>query len=83
MVIVYEQHDERYLGYAADTMTMSLTDLGYRVIDSVKAGGLWAAGDASRDEDALRKAMMAGENFVRMLRLKGEIEEHLKSIAQE
>ena len=77
VVTVFEQTDPYYMGSAAETMTRSLTDLGYRVIDTVQAGGLWAVGEAAADRDSLRKARMAGEKLVRMLQLREEVEAHL------
>ena len=74
VLVVFEQYDEKYMGYAAETMSSSLADLGYRVIDIVKAGGLWAAGEAAEDEKSLHRARMMGEKLVRVLRLREELE---------
>ncbi|MDD3718683.1 MAG: flavodoxin family protein [Actinomycetota bacterium] len=77
VVVVYEQNDETFMGSTADIMTRSLADLGYRVVHSVKAGGLWAAGEADRDRDSLLEARAAGEKLVRMMRLREEVEAYL------
>lgn len=78
VIVVYEQEDEAYMGAAADIMTRSLADLGYRVVRRVKAGGLWAAGEAGRDRDSLLEARAAGEKLVRMMRLKEEVKAFLE-----
>lgn len=74
VLVVFEQYDEEYMGYAVETMSRSLVDLGYRVVDTVKAGGLWAAGEAAEDEDSLRRARMMGEKLARVLRLREELQ---------
>ncbi len=76
VVVVFEQHDESCMGPAADIMTRTLNDLGYRVIDTVEASGLWSAGEAAEDREALRRARTAGEKLARMLRLRKETETH-------
>ena len=75
-IVVFEQSDEKYMGSAAENMNRSLTDLGYRVISTVAASGLWAEGEATEDSDSLRKARSSGEKLARMLRLRGEVEAH-------
>ncbi len=82
VIVAFEQNDESYTGSAADSMSRSLVDLGYRVIDTVKAGALWAAGEAAEDQDSLRMAREAGAKLAAMLRLRKELESHLAASKQ-
>jgi hypothetical protein len=79
VIAVFEQHEESYMGSTAITMTRSLTDLGYRVVDTIKAGGLWVEGEAAENQELLRSARKAGEKLVNILQLRKELEALLKS----
>ncbi len=70
VLTVGEQHEEQYLGFAAEAMSRSLVDLGYRVVAVVKACGLWAPGDAARDMTARSDAARAGERLVKIIKLR-------------
>lgn len=70
VVTVAEQNDEQYLGFAAEAMSRPLADLGYRVVATVKALGLWAAGEATQDPEARATAARAGERLARIIRLR-------------
>ncbi|SFQ98525.1 flavodoxin family protein [Desulfoscipio geothermicus] len=78
-IAVCEQHDEKYMGFTAEAMTKPLVDLGYRVVDTVKAIKLFKAGEALEDEKILEKSRIAGERLVKTLKLRKDIEIKLKS----
>lgn len=72
-IAVCEQHEEKYMGFTAEAMTKSLDDLGYRVIDTVKAVGFWSAGEVLSDEETMRRAERAGERLVRTFNLRKQV----------
>lgn len=74
-----EQHDEKYMGFTVEAMTKPLVDLGYRVVDTVKAIRLFEAGNVLKDEKVLNQAQRAGERLAKTLKLRKEIETKLKS----
>lgn len=79
LIAVAEQEDERYMGTTVEAMSMPLADLGFRVIDSVKACGLWSPGEASRDHEAMSKAAGAGEKLTRIIKLRKKLEAEARS----
>lgn len=79
VIAVCEQQDEKYMGYTAEAMTKPLVDLGFRVVDTVKAIKLFGKDDARQDESVLKQSQRAGEKLVRTLKLRKEIENKLKS----
>ena len=79
VIAVCEQQDEKYMGFTAEAMSKPLVDLGYRVVDTVKAIKLFKMGAALKDEEALHLSKRAGERLVRTLKLRKEIEFKLKS----
>jgi len=54
-------------------MEKALQALGYRVVDTVKVLGLFAKGDASRDQEALIKAEKAGIRIAKTLLLRQKV----------
>jgi multimeric flavodoxin WrbA len=82
VIAVCEQHSEADMGYTAETMAKSLEALGYRIIDTVKAFGLFKPGDALNDERILEQAARAGKKLAKTLRLRNEVERKWKSIYQ-
>lgn len=78
VIAVCEQQEEKYMGFTAEAMSKPLVDLGYRVVDTVKAIKLFKMGAASKDEEALKLSKRAGERLVRTLKLRKEIEAKLK-----
>lgn len=78
VIAVCEQQEEKYMGFTAEAMSKPLVDLGYRVVDTVKAIKLFKMGEALKDEEALKLAKRAGERLVRTLKLRKEIEAKLK-----
>lgn len=81
VIAVCEQHDEEDMGYTAETMEKTLEALGYRVVETVKALGLFGAGEALKDEKALEQAKRAGKKLVKTLKLRKELEAKIKSNA--
>ncbi len=77
-IAVCEQHEEKYMGFTIEAMTKSLTDLGYRVVDTVKAVGFWGAGEVLGDQKTMRRAERAGERLVRTFKLRKQIEGKLR-----
>jgi multimeric flavodoxin WrbA len=75
VIAVCEQHSEEDMGPTAEVMAKSLEALGYRVVDKVKAFGLFAQGAALKDERSLEKADRAGERLVKTLKLGNEVRE--------
>ncbi|TYB33142.1 MAG: flavodoxin family protein, partial [Flexistipes sinusarabici] len=71
---VAEQHSEKDMGVTPEVMKSSLESLGYRVVDVVKALGLFSAGEAAHNTNALQDAYTAGEKLLRTLRLRKKIE---------
>lgn len=82
VISVCEQYSEVDMGHTAEVMVKSLEALGYRVIDTVKALGLFKQGDALNDEIALEQAAEAGKKLAKTLMLRKEVERKLKSIYQ-
>jgi len=74
VVSVAEQHSEKDMGVAPEVMKGSLEALGYRVVDVVKALGLFSAGEAAHDKYALENAYNAGEKLLKTLRLRKKTE---------
>lgn len=54
--------------------------LGYRVVDTVKATGLFGVKEALRDENALAQARYAGKRLAKTVKLRKEVAEKLKSL---
>ncbi|HKM13542.1 MAG TPA: flavodoxin family protein [Candidatus Methanomethylophilaceae archaeon] len=79
VIAVCEQNNEEDMGYTADTMKRTLEALGYRVVDTVKALGLFKAGEASNNESEMEKARRSGEKLLKTLKLRKSLEEKLKS----
>lgn len=75
VIAVCEQHSEEDMGPTAEVMAKSLEALGYRVVDKVKALGLFAQGAALKDEKSLKKADRAGERLVKILKLRNKVRE--------
>jgi len=78
VISVAEQHSEKDMGVTPEVMKGSLESLGYRVVDVVKAIGLFSAGEAAHDTNALQDAYNAGEKLLRTLRLRKTIETLVK-----
>jgi multimeric flavodoxin WrbA len=82
VIAVCEQYSEVDMGYTAEAMIKPLEALGYRVIDTVKALGLFKQGDALKDERTLDQAAKAGKKLAKTLMLRKEVERKLNSIYQ-
>ncbi|MGE4273907.1 MAG: flavodoxin family protein [Desulfitobacterium sp.] len=73
VIAVCEQHSEEDMGYTAEAMVKPLEALGYRVIDIVKALGLFKKGEAIKDEKILDQTVKAGKRLAKTLKLRKEI----------
>lgn len=73
VIAVSEQSTEEDMGFTAEAMCRPLEALGYRVIGTVKALGLFEAGAALGDDEVLEQARRAGERLLKTLRLREQI----------
>jgi len=69
-VSVCEQQRPEDMGSTAEVMRKSLQSLGYRVVDEVKAYGLFGEGEAMADHDAMGRAFLAGTRLGKILNLR-------------
>ncbi|WP_347490267.1 flavodoxin family protein [Desulfoscipio sp. XC116] len=76
---VCEQHDEQYMGFTMEALTKPLVDLGYRVIDTVKAVGFLKPGEVSENAGILDKSVTAGKRLAKTIKLRKELETKLRS----
>jgi len=74
VIVVCEQHSESDMGFAAEGMAKPLEALGYRIIDTVKALGLFKQGEALKDEKILEQSAKAGKRLAKTLKLRKELE---------
>jgi multimeric flavodoxin WrbA len=68
-VAVCEQDNERDMGFTPEALGRSLTAVGYRVVDSVRAYRAFAKGDVARQAETLAMAGRAGEKLGETLKL--------------
>jgi len=80
VIAVCEQYSEEDMGYTAEGMAKPLEALGYRVIDTVKALGVFKKAEVLKDEKILEQAAKAGERLAKTLKLRKEVERKLKSV---
>ncbi|MGI6412408.1 MAG: flavodoxin family protein [Syntrophomonadaceae bacterium] len=80
VVAVCEQYSEADMGHTVEAMVKPLEALGYRVIDTIKAFGLYKPGEALNDAIILKQAAEAGKKLAKTLRLRKEVERKWKSI---
>ena len=73
VVAVCEQLKEEDMGYTAEAMEKSLEALGYRVVSTVKALNLFAAGKALENDKAMEEAKQAGEKLLKTLQLRDKL----------
>ncbi len=78
VIAVCEQQDEKDMGRASEVMALSLQALGYRVVDQVKALNLFRTGEALNDDDALKRAGVAGKKLVKTIKLRKYLEDRIK-----
>lgn len=74
VIAVCEQQREEDMGFAPEAMVRSLEALGYRVVETVKALNLFAAGEALKNNSVLQAAERAGEKLLKNIRLKEKID---------
>ncbi len=80
VMAVCEQHFEADMGCTIEAMTKPLEALGYRVIDTLQALGLFKKQAALNNEKILDQAAEAGKKLAKTLKLRKEIEKKLNSI---
>ena len=80
VIAVCEQYSEEEMGYTAEVMAKSLEALGYRVLDKVKAFGLFEKGEALKDKKLLEQTAKAGERLAKTLKLRRKVERKLESL---
>ena len=73
VVAVCEQEDPKDLGYTAVTMTKSMQEIGYRVVDELKIYNVYNKNELSLDTDQLIKLEKAGKKLVKTILLKDKI----------
>ncbi len=73
VVAVCEQQKEADMGYTSELMEKPLEALGYRVVSTVKALNLFAAGEASKCEKVMKEASQAGEKLLKTLQLREKL----------
>ncbi|MCF8012056.1 MAG: flavodoxin family protein [Clostridiales bacterium] len=78
VIAISEQHDEKDMGFTAEAMSKPLEALGYRIVDTVKTIGLFEAGKALEDEQALEHSSQAGKRLVKTIKLRKEVEAKIK-----
>jgi multimeric flavodoxin WrbA len=76
---VCEQYDEQYMGFTMEALTRPLVDLGYRVIDTVKAVGFFKPGEVSENAGVIEKSVTAGKRLAKTIKLRKELETKLRS----
>ncbi len=77
VVAVCEQLKEEDMGYTAELMAKPLEALGYRVVSTVKALNLFTAGEALKNEKAMKEVKQAGEKLLRTLQLRDKLKKQL------
>lgn len=79
IIAVCEQHNEEDMGVTPEAMSKPLEALGYRIVDTVKVLGLFKAGEALKDDQALEQAGKAGEKLVKTIKLRKKVKAQLKN----
>lgn len=77
VIAVCEQFSEEDMGFTAEAMTKPLIALGYRIIDTVKALGLFKKGEVLENQNILDQATKAGKKLANTLMLRKEVERKL------
>jgi len=80
VIAVCEQQDEKDMGFTPEAMSKPLEALGYRVVDTVKILRLFEAGEALKDNEALKHSRKAGERLVKTIKLRQEVENKIKEL---
>lgn len=79
VVAVCEQEDEKFMGYTAEALSRSLTDLGYKVVHQVRAVGFFHEGRVRESTEVMNEARRAGQKLLKTIRLRKELEEKVSS----
>lgn len=82
VIAVSEQEKEEDMGFTAEAMEKPLEALGYRVVSTVKALHLFKAGEASKNEKAMKAARQAGEKLLKTLQLKEKVKIRLSNLSE-
>lgn len=77
-IAICEQKDEKDMGITSQAMDLSITSLGYRIVDSVKILELFDINAANLSVNAKEKSRNAGLKLARTLLLKENILKHVK-----
>ncbi len=72
-IAICEQQNEKDMGSTSKVMDLSLTSLGYRIVDSVKILNLFDISAAKHSDDAKKRSRRAGSTLVKTLLLKENI----------
>lgn len=72
-IAICEQHDEKDMGSTSQAMDLSLTSLGYRIVDSVKILDLFDSDAADHSFNAKEKSKEAGIKLAKTLLLRENI----------
>jgi len=75
---VCEQERAEDTGYAAKTMSLTLSSLGYRVVDSAEILHLFGREEAAADNEAIDRAKRMGRRLARTMRLKRAIRQRIE-----
>ncbi len=77
VIAVSEQEKAEDMGFASEAMEKPLEALGYRVISTVKVLHVFGAGEALKNENAMKEAKQAGEKLLKSLQLKEKVKKQL------
>jgi len=80
VIAVCEQHNENDMGFTPAAMSKPLEALGYRVVDTVKVPGLFKAGAAAQDNQALEQSGRAGKKLTKTIALRKDWETKIKEL---
>ena len=74
-VAVCEQESAEDMGFASEALGKSLTAVGYRVVDAVKAYRAFARGAVAQQPETLARACKAGEKLAGTLNLHDQVQQ--------
>ncbi len=70
IIAVCEQKDPKDMGFTAESMDLTLTSLGYRIVDQLKALHLFHANEAANNAQLIQQAYLSGEKLLKTLKLR-------------
>lgn len=80
VIAVCEQHEEIDMGFTPEAMSKPLEALGYRVVDTVRALGLFKVGETSQDNKALEQSRKAGKRLVKTIKLRKDVKMKIEEL---